>query len=279
LTEAIRREPAHPEAYIVRADAYEATNDTTRAAADRAQADRLLGRAALPSPPPQGAEAHAICRSETAPVDEAIRACTIVIQSAATEIERATGYDRRAYAYFTQYDFPGAGADMNEAIRLLPRQVDPRAVARFYSRRGAVFGAEGDVDREIADQTEAIQIDPGYPAAYGRRGFALLNRSWAIEERTGLNADELLNRAIADFTVAIQLDPKEMRAYLGRGTVFMVKKDPDRAIADFTESIRLDPNAAEPYEARAMAFGLKGDTERERADNDAANRLRGGRPR
>ena len=60
----------------------------------------------------------------------------------------------------------------------------------------ARLGRQGDLDRAIADYTQAIQLNPKYAPAYYNRGSA-----W------GNKGD--FDRAIADYSQAILLDPKE----------------------------------------------------------------------
>jgi tetratricopeptide (TPR) repeat protein len=107
-------------------------------------------------------------------------------------------------------------------------------LAVLYVNRGILYQDVGDLDRAMADLTEAIRLDPKYAEAYYNRGEV-----W-------LDAREF-DRAIADYSEAIRLDPKHAKAYVGRGVTWQRKGDLDRAIADFTEAIRLDPNYAAAY--------------------------------
>ena len=119
-----------------------------------------------------------------------------------------------------------------------------------YVNRGFAYEKKGDYDREIADCTEAIRLDPKLAMAYNNRGVAY-----------GLKGD--YDREIADCTEAIRLDPKLAKAYGNRGFAYGRKGDYDRAIADCTEAIRLDPKlAAKAYIIRGFAYGRKGDTAR-----------------
>src|SRR5882672_9868077 len=47
-----------------------------------------------------------------------------------------------------------------------------RDLAVLYFNRGVEYDAKGDLDRGIADYTEAIRLDPKYPKAYYNRGVA-----------------------------------------------------------------------------------------------------------
>ena len=103
---------------------------------------------------------------------------------------------------------------------------------------------KGDLDKAIADFTEAIRLDPKYAQAYYNRGYAY----WKGD----------FDKAIADFTEAIRLDPKYAKAYCSRGICLQDKGDYDKAIADYTEAIRLDPKYAKAYYNRGMAYVAEG---------------------
>jgi tetratricopeptide (TPR) repeat protein len=97
----------------------------------------------------------------------------------------------------------------------------------------AVFAQSGteDLDKEIADYTQAIRINPNNVDAYNNRGIAY-----------GRKGD--YDRAIADFNQAIRLNSNYTEAYVSRGVAYHDKGDYDRAIADFNQAIRINPNYA-----------------------------------
>lgn len=135
-----------------------------------------------------------------------------------------------------------------------------RSLAADYVKRGREYQAKDDLDRAIADFSEAIRLDPKYAVAYDNRGVA-----WVLK---GEN-----DRAMADFDEAIRLDPKGAIHYGNRGIVWKRKGDLDRAIADYNEAIRFAPNYAKPYYNRGVAWGLKGDLDRAIAEYNEAIRL------
>ena len=77
----------------------------------------------------------------------------------------------------------------------------------------------------IADDNQAIRLDPKDAVAYNNRGNAY-----------GDKGD--YDRAMADYGDAIRLDPKYAYAYNGRGNAYLRKGDYDRAIADYDAAIR-----------------------------------------
>jgi tetratricopeptide (TPR) repeat protein len=99
---------------------------------------------------------------------------------------------------------------------------------------------KGDNDRAIADNSEAIRLDPGNFDAYSNRAGAYVSK--------GDN-----DRAIADASEAIRLDPGNAIAYSNRAGVYMSNGDNDRAIADASEAIRLDPKSMPAYFSRGRA--------------------------
>jgi tetratricopeptide (TPR) repeat protein len=89
--------------------------------------------------------------------DVEIGGCTAVIQSSReTAADRATAYHLRGVAYRDKGDMDRAIADFSEAIRLNPR------LASAYRDRGVAYRAKGDHGRAVADQERATQLDPIY---------------------------------------------------------------------------------------------------------------------
>ena len=78
----------------------------------------------------------------------------------------ANAYVVRGNAYTEMGDYDRAIANQNEAIRL-----DPRLVAAYYNR-GMAHRSKGDYARAIADYSEAIRLAPAFAGAYSNRCFA-----------------------------------------------------------------------------------------------------------
>jgi tetratricopeptide (TPR) repeat protein len=157
------------------------------------------------------------------------------------------------------------GPDLDAQIAACTRQIGSghfwgHDLAIEHYNRGITWKAKGDLDRAIADYTEAIRLDPKYERAYHNRGNA-----WSDKGD--------LDRAIADYDQALQRDPKDAAPYNNRGIAWKAKGDLDRAIADYTEAIRLDPKDSDPYNNRGLAWKAKGDFDRAIADLTEAIRL------
>ena len=182
-----------------------------------------------------------VCREDTARSDDRIASCTSIIESK-QEIPK-----NRSIAY------------------------NNRGLAWQKREHGPWPGYRDDLDRAIADFTEAIKLDPEFADAYFNRGGVWYERFTAgggpAENKTNLG------QAINDFNEVIRLDPKRTAAYRQRGLSYGGLGEHDRAIADFTEAIQLEPNSAALYYHRGNAWADKGEFKRAIADLTAAIRL------
>jgi tetratricopeptide (TPR) repeat protein len=183
----------------------------------------------------------------------------------------AAGLFTTAGFWATQNDWSDCGSnDPDRRIAGCTRVLDGRNETQYiraasYINRGGAWVAKGDLDRAIADYTEAIHLDSKFTAAYTSRGSA-----WQAKHDLG--------RAIADYTEAIQLGPEYPGNYIDRGNAWRDKGDFDRAIADYTEAIHLDPgiyddDRSDTYISRGNAWRDKGDLDRAIADYTEAIRL------
>ena len=99
--------------------------------------------------------------------DEAIAACGNAITSGKLQgADLVTAVGKRGNAYFANGDLDRAIADYSEAIRL-----DPKSALAF-NNRGFAYFSKGDVDHSVADYSDAIRLDPKYILAFNNRGRA-----------------------------------------------------------------------------------------------------------
>jgi len=168
--------------------------------------------------------------------------------------KNSRAHSNRGWAHNEQQIYDRALVDLNEAIRLNPKY------ASAYNNRGNTYRANGDLDRAIADYSEAIRFDPKHAFAYNNRGYAY-------------RASGDLDRAVADFGEAIRLDPKYVIAYNNRGWTHIEKRDFDQALPDLNEAIRFDPNFAPAYNNRGRVHHERRDYARALADFDTSIRL------
>lgn len=117
--------------------------------------------------------------------------------------------------------------------------INPEAAAHVDSAKAAFD--QGDYDNAIAEDTEALAIDPNYAAAYNSRGDAYLNKAE-------------YDLAIADYDQAIRLYPAEAIFYFGRAVAYYNKGEYKRAIAGYDEAIRRNPRYALAYTYRGLAY-------------------------
>lgn len=162
---------------------------------------------------------------------------------------------------YRKYDVERAIADATEAIRL-----DPSCTIAFGIRAEAYF-CKRDFDRAIADATEAIRLDPSNYSALKTRA-CVYHRQRDIHR---LKDDA--TKAIVNATEAIRLDPSNAFAYWARAVSLHLEGDNDNAIADATEAIRLDPSSGFAYWWRGVVHSMTGKDDSAIADFTEAIRL------
>jgi lipoprotein NlpI len=151
---------------------------------------------------------------EKASGDEAIAACTRVIQNRRTSRQsRATSYHNRGLAYAAKGDHDRAIADYSEAIRLVPKDAD----AHFD--RGLAYLYGGNPAKALADALQASRLDPsdGYHAL------------WVDIIGQRHNVPSRLSRAISKIDMTAWPAPI-IRLFLGQMTpaaVLAAADDPD----------------------------------------------------
>ena len=186
---------------------------------------------------------------------KSLAGCNRVLQDKKlTARERAEALYNRGLANKANDDLDKAIADYTEAIRADPKWAVP------YAKRGDLYDDKGDQERAIADLSEALRLDPNYAWAYAIRGYIL--------DQQGEH-----DRAIADYTQAIRVDPKDAGTIANRGWTKRKKGDLDGAFADFNEAIRVDPKFVRAYYNRGLAWNDRSDYDRAIADFNEAIRL------
>jgi tetratricopeptide (TPR) repeat protein len=106
--------------------------------------------------------------------------------------------------------------------------------ADAHYKRGIAWLDKGELDKAIADFTQAIRLDPKASDPYSDRGVA-----WYLKGE--------YDKAIADCSEAIRLNPKDEMAFGNRGLTWSCKGEYDKAIADYNKVICLDPENADAY--------------------------------
>ena len=154
----------------------------------------------------------------------------------------------------------------------------------------------GDFDEQIRCYSEAIRLKPDYAAAYGNRGYAIiesegdlelslkdLNESIKLDSNSAIaynNRGRIYHRqgkydkAIADFNLSVELDQNYHHPYNNRGFTRKANGDLDGAIKDYTEAIRIKPDYVESYNNRGIARYAKGDLDGAIKDYTEAIRIK-----
>jgi serine/threonine protein kinase len=124
----------------------------------------------------------------------------------------------------------------------------------------APVGNDNDPDRDIADYTAAIRLEPDSYDLHNKRGWSYMERKRYAE-------------AAADFTECVRLNPEYGTAYLNRGRARWEAGDAANAKADFDDAIRLKPERnflALAHFYRAKALQKLGDPAGARLDHARA---------
>ena len=132
-------------------------------------------------------------------------------------------------------DVPGQPALIDKVKKEVPaqptsiaekKQLEDRKSADAYAKRGTDMYYQGNLNKAIADYTEAIRLDPKNSSYLAARA-----RAWELKKD--------YDKAIADYTEAIRRYPKNNFSFEDRARAWIAKKDYDKAIADYTEVIPL----------------------------------------
>ena len=117
--------------------------------------------------------------------------------------------------------------------------------AAYYQRATGFALVTGDIDRVIADCSEAVRLDATNTNAFATRGAGFARKG-------------LLDRALADLNEGQRLNPNNAGVHNGLGIYYAAVGDYDRALAEYNEAIRLFPQFAAAYRNRGVAYEKKG---------------------
>jgi Tfp pilus assembly protein PilF len=236
FTKVIEFDRKNAQAYISRACAYKRNGDEEKASADISEAIRL---------DPKAARVYFLRNWAYGREREIDRVIHYVYGRVDVSEPAATRGDAKAAPWeftfrcraedaaalgswhFYKGEYKGCIEGYSAVVRLKPKDALARSV------RGLAFLEAGDVDKAIADSTEAIRLNPKAAEAYACRAVAY------AEKRT-------LDKSDADSKKAIALAPSLSYVVFSRG--YVLCKMGDRAEADkhFAEAVRLE--AAQRHE-------------------------------
>jgi tetratricopeptide (TPR) repeat protein len=125
--------------------------------------------------------------------------------------------------------------------------------------RAQAYLSSGDLDRALADYSEAIRLKPARTDLYTRRALML---------RAQHKADEALQQAKA----VVAANPGDGRAYLAAGAIYAAAKEDAEAMRSFDRAVEIGQSDTE-YLARAQ-YRPRADLTGRRADIEAALKLK-----
>ena len=96
-------------------------------------------------------------------------------------------------------------------------RINVNPATKFYNR-GIAYGDKGELEKAVADYTDAIRLDPRL-GAYAEKGDRY--------------------EAIVDFSEAIRLNPNYADTYCGRGRMYEKEGENLKAEADFIRAREL----------------------------------------
>jgi tetratricopeptide (TPR) repeat protein len=271
-------------AYFVRAMAYLAKGDLTKAFSDLNdslslnpnQVEALIQRAGI--------------YRKLQAYDKAITDLTKAIQLDPVHATPQV-FVQRGEVYTFQHTFSQALTDFNQALE------QDRHNASAYLGRATLFRIQGQYEKAISDYDQALQSEPNMVRGYAGRGEAYFFHAQYFNAMTDYakaimltsdptelaslytgRADTLFMQgiyeaAVADYTKAIELNRRIAEAYVGRGATFSTLNQFDKASADFNVAIKLAPTRAQTYVNRGDLYFLRGKYESAIADYTRALKL------
>ncbi len=133
------------------------------------------------------------------------------------------------------------------AQQAVPAKAAPTKTAGQWVEEGIQHRIARRYPEALAAYEQAIQLDPGYAAAYCNKGNALSDLK-RYEE------------ALAAYEQAIQLAPNDALAYYNKGVTLSDLKRYEEALAAYEQAIQLAPNDALAYNGKGAALRALGRT-------------------
>lgn len=153
----------------------------------------------------------------------------------------AMAYELRALLRIeSDEDYQGALADMNEAVKLQPKNTS------FYINRAMVKYYVEDLRGAMADYDYVLTLDPTNIMAYYNRGLLRAQ----VGER---------NKAVDDFSRVLKQEPYNYQAILNRAILYDNLGEFEKAISDYDAVVEVYPEYVEALFARSEAKRKIGD--------------------
>lgn len=168
---------------------------------------------------------------------------------AVADIDKAISIDKYMSGAYAQRaiikvlydaDYDSALADMNEALRLDPKEVS------YYFNRARIKYHQDDLQGAMDDYDYILQLEPGNTMTHYNRGLLRMQ----VGER---------NKAITDFTEVIKAEPDNYFAIYNRALLYDMIGSYSKAVADFDVVLEQYPDFAAGFFARSEAKRKMGD--------------------
>ena len=245
FSEAIRLKPDYDFSYNQRALAWQGLGELDKAIADFGSAIQTATQPIFAFYMNRGNALRSKKQFDKAyaDLDKAVELASKAPAAIRTEIQ-ARAFEARGLVQFQKKEYGKALADLNEALRLNPK------LASAYRNRTEYWLMKNDLDRTIADLTEAIKLEP-FASTYSSRATTWLRK-------------KEFPKAISDYAEAIKRDPKDFESMgmLARllATVPDSKlRDGKRALTLAKTVFELDKDSYESLELLASAHAECGD--------------------
>jgi len=194
----------------------------------------------------------------------------------------------RGLARFEKADCEHALADLNEALRIDPRNVAALITRAFLGRitqkpdqaladanqavaleprncyvleqRAMIYSSLKKDDEALRDLERAIELGSRWVMTYVARGMIYVKRGE-------------LQRAQVEMQHALQIDPNCVQAFVYLAAIHLKLSDADRALAAANKAIEIDPEYGEAYCARAVINRSIGHVKQALVDLDQSIRI------
>jgi tetratricopeptide (TPR) repeat protein len=149
-----------------------------------------------------------------------------------------------------------------QARELSPAETAEAAAATAYARAQRLIEA-GRFRDALPYLGRALRLQPGYLAAYGRRGYVYATLAMMAPDDAAQQTYR--ERALADYTTAIDEGLKHGLTaavwHNNRGVLYRLMHDDARALEDFTAALHIDPTYVSALQNRAQLRSALGDWE------------------
>ncbi len=186
-----------------------------------------------------------------------------------------SGYLGRARLHLERADTAAAVADIDKAL-----SINKNAVNAYIMRADIAINRDSDFERAAADMDEAIRLQPRQPGLYVNRAYlryklddffgAMADFDYAIQ-LDPINEAAIFNRALLEMETSandkalvdldrlVELDPNNTRAYYNRSIVNHAKGRNRQAVADISKVIDEVPDLPDPYFLRSELYRALGE--------------------